>query len=184
MGKLRLDINSTSVLEVYSIVDIVFNGVKLAASKQLSATVESLEYNADILTLGNNVLKIALLNPQAHDANSDGDFSAAEDQLLIAVVSNLSYATDGVNFTTLLPQAATSYTVPSGPVAGNVLILTESVSTFTSFGLDYALTFNNDGIVHTQYCSGIRGKILENGNFQNLVNGKTFDPDGNEVGSP
>ena len=62
MGKLRLDINSTDVLEVYGIVDIVFNGTNLASSKQLSATVESLEYDVDILTSSDNVLKIALLS--------------------------------------------------------------------------------------------------------------------------
>jgi hypothetical protein len=96
----------------------------------------------------------------------------------------LSYSTDDTNYITLLPQAATSYTVPSGPLAGNVLILTESVTQFSSYSADYAITFNSDGIVNTNYCSGLKGKILENGNFQDLVNGKTYDPDGNEVGAP
>lgn len=181
MGKLRLDINSTDVLGVYGIVDIVFNGATLAASKQLSATVESLEYTVDILTSGNNVLKINLLNDQAHDANGDGYFSDEEDQTLQAVVSGLSYAVDGVNFTTLLPQAATSYTVPDGTNAGLVLILTESVTTFVSFGVDYVITFNSDGIITSDQISGLKGKILENGNFRDLVKGKTYDSDGNEI---
>lgn len=181
MGKLRLDINSTDVLGTYGIVDIVFNGINLATSKQLSATVESLEYDADILTSGNNVLKIALLNDQAYDANGDGDFNDPADQTLKAVVSSLGYAVDGVNFTTLLPQTATSYTVPSGLYAGNVVPLTESVPAFNSFGPNYTLTFNSDGIVNTEYCSGLLGKVLPNGNFQDLVNGVTYDPDGNPV---
>lgn len=181
MGKLRLDINSTDVLGVYGIVNIVFNGTNLAVSKQLSATVESLEYDADIFTSSDNVLKIALLNDQAHDANNDGDFLEEGDQTLRAVVSSLSYSTDNVNFTTLLPQAATSYTVPSGTSAGNVITLTENVTSFTSFGIDHALTFNSAGIVHTEYCSGTTGKILPNGNYQNLVNGNTYDSDGNIV---
>ena len=101
-----------------------------------------------------------------------------------AVVSALSYSINDTTYTTLLPQAATSYTVPSGQYAGNVLILTENVSQFVSYDTDYAITFNSDGIVNTNYCSGLRGKILENGNFQDLVNGKTYDPDGNEVGAP
>ena len=62
MAKLRLSINSTDVLGVYCIVDIVFNGTTLASAKQLSATVENLEYNADVLTSSNNILKINLLN--------------------------------------------------------------------------------------------------------------------------
>lgn len=181
MGKLRLDINSTDVLGTYGIVDIVFNGATLAASKQLSATVESLEYNAEILNPSNNVLKIAVLNDQAHDANNDNDFTGTEDKTMQAILSSLSYAVDNVNFTTLLPQAATSYTVPTGPYAGNVFPLTESVNTFTSFGADYAITFNSDGIVNTECCSGLKAKILPNGNLQDLVDGKTYDPDGNIV---
>ena len=181
MGKLRLDINSIDVLGVYGIVDIVFNGTTLAATKQLSATVESLEYDVDILTSSNNVLKISLLNDQAHDADGDGDYTGAEDQTLKAVISSLSYAVDGISFTTLLPQTATSYTVPTGPNAGNVITLTESVTTFESFGLDYAITFNSDGIVNTENCSGLKGKILPNGNYQDLIGGKTYDINGNEV---
>ena len=184
MSKLRLDINSTDVRDVYGIVDIVFNGTTLVSAKQLSATIESLEYSADILTSSNNVLKINLLNSQAHDVNGDGDYTDAEDQTLQAIVSSLSYAVDGVSFTTLLPQSATSYTVPTGPNAGNVIALTESVTTFASFGLDYAITFNSDGIVNTEYCSGLKGKILPNGNYQDLTNGKIYDIDGNEVGAP
>ena len=184
MSKLRLDINSTTVFGVYGIVNIIFNGTTLASTKQLSATVESLEYDVDILTPGNNVLKIALLNDQAEDVNNDGDFNDPVDKTMQAIVRSLSYAVDNVNFTTLLPQAATSYTVPSGPYAGNILILTESVTTFVSYGSDYAITFNSDGIVNTEYCSGLKGKILPNGNFQDLVNGQTYDPDGNEVSAP
>lgn len=181
MGKLRLNINSTGVAGTYGIVDIVFNDTNLAVSKQLSATVESLEYDADILTSGNNVLKINLLNDEAIDANNDGDFNGEGDQTLQALVSGLSYAVDGVNFTTLLPQNATSYTVPSGPYAGTEISLTENVTTFISYGLNYAITFNSDGIVNTEYCSGLQGKILPNGNYQDLVNGKTYDINGNEV---
>ena len=184
MAKLRLSINSTDVLGVYGIVDVVFNGATLVASKQLSATVESLEYNIAGIDNTSKTLKISLLNAQAHDANNDGDYNDAGDQTMQTIVSALSYSTDDTNYITLLPQAATSYTVPSGPLAGNVLILTESVTQFSSYSADYAITFNSDGIVNTNYCSGLKGKILENGNFQDLVNGKTYDPDGNEVGAP
>ena len=128
--------------------------------------------------------KISLLNDQAHDANNDGDYLDAGDQTMRAIVSALSYSIDDTTYTTLLPQAATSYTVPSGLHAGNVIILTESVTEFDSYDADYAITFNSDGIVNTNYCSGLKGKILENGNFRDLVNGKTYDADGNEVGAP
>ena len=184
MAKLRLSINSTDVLGVYGIVDIVFNGTTLVSSKQLSATVESLEYTIAGIDNTSNTLKISLLNDQAYDANNDGDYLDASDQTMQAVVSALSYSINDTTYTTLLPQAATSYTVPSGLYAGNILVLTENVSQFVSYGADYAITFNSDGIVNTNYCSGLRGKILENGNFQDLVNGKTYDPDGNEVGAP
>jgi hypothetical protein len=181
MSKLRLDINSTSVLGVYGIVDIVFNGTNLASSKQLSATVESLEYDVDILTSSDNVLKIALLNDQAHDANGDGDYTDEDDQVLKASVTGLSYSIDGVSFTTLLPQLATSYTVPSGPYVGNVIILTDSVTEFVSYDTEHELVFNSDGIVTNDYFIGIKGKILENGNYQDLVEGKIYDINGNEV---
>jgi len=184
MAKLRLSINSTDVLGVYGIVNVVFNGTTLAPSKQLSATVESLEYTIAGIDNTSNTLKISLLNDQAHDVDLNGIFTDPGDQTMQAVVSALSYSIDDTTYTTLLPQAATSYTVPSGLYSGNVVTLTESVTQFTSYGVDYALTFNSEGIVNTEYCSGLRGKVLPNGNFQDLVNGKTYDPDGNEVGAP
>jgi hypothetical protein len=184
MAKLRLSINSTDVLGTYGIVDIVFNGTTLISAKQLSATVENLEYNVDILTSSDNTLNISLLNDQAHDANSDGDFNDAEDQVLRVQVSNLAYSSDNTNYITLLPQAATSYTIPSGSYAGNVITLTESVTQFSSYGADHILTFNSDGIVNSEFISGLKGKILENGNFLDLTSGKTYDADGNEVGTP
>jgi hypothetical protein len=181
MAKLRLSINSTDVLGVYGIVNIVFNGATLASAKQLSATVENLEYNIAGIDNTSNTLKISLLNDQAHDANSDGDFLDAGDQIMQAVVSALSYSINDTTYTTLLPQNATSYTVPNGTNAGMILILTENVTQFNSYGADHAITFNSDGIVNTNYCSGLKGKILENGNFQDLVDGKTYDADGNVV---
>lgn len=181
MGKLRLDINSTAVLGTYGIVDIIFNGTNLAASKQLSATVESLEYDVDILPSSNNVLKIALLNDQAYDANGDGDYTGPEDQTLQAVVSSLSYAIDNVNFTTLLPQIATSFTATTGLYAGNTVPLTENVSTFKSYSPSAEIRFNNDGIVNTEYISGLLGKVFPNGNFQDLTTGVTYGPDGNPI---
>jgi hypothetical protein len=184
MGKLRFDINSTKVFETYGIVDIVFNGTNLASSKQLSTTVESLEYDADILTSSNNVLKIALLNDRAEDINGDGDYNDTVDKTMQVIVSALSYSIDNTNYITLLPQAATSYTVPSGPYAGNVLVLTESISQFISYGADHVLAFNSDGLVNSGFISGLKGKILENGNFLDLTSGKTYDINGNEVGAP
>ena len=179
MAKLRLSINSTSVLGVYGIVDIVFNGTTLVSAKQLSETVENLEYDIASIDNTSNTLKISLLNDQAHDSNSDGDFNDAEDQVLRAQVSNLTYSSDGSNYITLLPQAATSHTI-----AGTVVIMTENILQFGSYGLDNELIFNNDGIVYNDYCTGVMGKVLENGNYLNLINGKTYGPDGNEVIAP
>jgi hypothetical protein len=181
MGKLRLDINSVDVQGIYSVVDLVFNDTTLVSSKQLSASTESLEYDVEILTDSNNVLKVALLNDKAYDENSDGDFSDASDQTLQARVTTLSYSANGVDFTTLLPQAEVSYTVPSGTNIGLTIPITENVSNFTSFGLDYTLEFNSDGIVNSDYISGVKGKLLENGNFHSFVDGNTYDNDGNVV---
>ena len=181
MGKLRLSIKSTDVLGVYGIVDLVFNGNTIESNRQLTADPVALEYDVDILTDAVNSLKVSLLNDQAHDANQDGDFSDPEDQIMIALVTALSYSIDGVNFTTLLPQVSTSYTVPTGLYAGNVLTLTESVTSFNSYGVDYAITFNSDGIINSAQISGVKGKILPNGNFQDFVTGKTYDPNGNEI---
>jgi hypothetical protein len=184
MAKLRLSIKSTAVLGVYGIVDVVFNGTTLASSKQLSATVENLEYNIAGIDNTSNTLKISLLNDQAHDANSDGDFADDGDQMMQAVVSALSYSIDDTTYTTLLPQAATSYTVPSGPYVGTVIPLTESVTEFASYGTAYELVFNSNGIITNDYCSGVKGKVLEGGNFQDFVQGKTFDINGNEISAP
>jgi hypothetical protein len=170
MGKLRLSIKSTDVLGTYGIVDLIFNGVTIESNKQLTADSVALEYDVDILTDTVNSLKVNLLNAQAH-----------EDQFLSASMTAFSYSIDGANFTTLLPQVATSFTVPDGLYAGDVLILTESVTSFNSYGVDYTITFNSDGIVNSQYISGLKGKILPDIGFQDLVDGKTYDPDGNVV---
>jgi hypothetical protein len=181
MSKLRLTLNSTNVLGVYGIVDLIFNGVTIESNKQLTADPVALEYDVDILTDAVNSLKVNLLNDQAHDANQDGDFLGAEDQVLTASMTALSYSIDRTNFTTLLPQVATSYTVLDGIYAGNIITLTESVTSFNSYGVDYTITFNSDGIVNSQYISGLKGKILPDIGFQDLVDGKTYDPDGNVV---
>lgn len=177
MGKLRLDINSTESRENYSVVDLIFNGVTLAPLKQLSATVESLEYDVEILTTSNNVLKVALLNPQAYDADGDDDYNntAAGDQTMQAIISALSYSADGINFTTLLPQAAVTYTIPGGDKAGEVRILTAANSSFTSYDSDYQLEFDKYGIVSNGYISGVRNRQLENGNFLNVISGSLND---------
>lgn len=177
MGKLKLDISSTEVLGVYGIVDLIFNGAVLAPLKQLSATVESLEYDVEILTTSNNILKVALLNSQAHDADGDGNFDnpAAGDQVLSAIVSALSYSADGVNFTTLLPQAEVTYTVPGGDNAGDVWTLTYGNENFTSFGPNYQLEFDKYGIVTNEYIQGVRVKQLEDGTFQIVANGVIKD---------
>jgi hypothetical protein len=184
MGKLRLDINSTKLPDgTYGQVDIKFNGSIIESNRQLSNTVETLTYDVTIDNTS-NTLGIALLNAQALDFNTDGIYLDEENETTKIQVSSLEYSIDDTNYITLLPQAATSYTIPSGPWSGNVITLTESVTQFTSYGVDYVLTFNSDGIVNTDYCSGLRGKVLPNGNFQDLVNGKTYDADGNEVGAP
>ena len=189
MAKLRLSIKSTTVLDVYGIVDVIFNGATLVASKQLSATVENLEYNIAGIDGTSNTLKISLLNHKAIDANGDNNYTGPDDILLIAQLSSLQYSIDDINYVTLLPQVETSYTIPSGPHANEVLILTENVTEFKSFGLDSDLIFNSDGIVYasTPYAPntiGVKIKVLENGNVQDFVNGKTYDPDGNELGAP
>ena len=183
MGKLRLDISSTESRGNYGIVDLIFNGVTIAPLKQLSATVESLEYDVDILTAANNILKVAVLNPQAYDANGDGDYTniQAGDQVLQAVVSALSYSADGVNFTTLLPQVEITRTIPSGPKAGTVYILTYGNSSFISYGPDYFIEFNSDGIVTNEYIRGVRVKVLEDGNFLVVQSGDIFDLEANKV---
>jgi len=185
MGKLRLDINSTYVEHSnkghYGIVDIIFNGTTLASAKQLSATVESLEYDVGIDNTS-NTLKIALLNDVGHDTNNNGNYTDEGDEVLKAIVSSLSYSTDSIDYITLIPQVATNYNVPSGPYAGNIYVLTESRSVFTSWLPSCELIFNSYGMVSNSYwVEGVKGKVLENGNYLDLTNGKTYDINGNEV---
>jgi hypothetical protein len=145
----------------------------------MSATVESLEYDVSIDNTS-NILKIALLNDVGDDINNDGDFND-EGETLKVIVSSLSYSTDNINFTSLIPQVETTYTVPSGLYAGNVVTLTNAVNTFVSYDANWAITFNSDGIVQNEYCEGVRYKVLPNGSIQDLINGITYDSDGNIV---
>ena len=184
MAKLRLNIKSTAVLDVYGIVDVDFNGTTLASSKQLSATVENLEYNIAGIDNTSNTLKISLLNAQAHDANNDGDYLDAGDQTMQAIVSALSYSVDDTTYIALLPQAASNYTIPSGANAGQIIPLNESVLQLTSYGLNYEIWFNADGFMYNEYFPWAKIKVLTNGNVYENVSGKTYDPEGNEIGAP
>ena len=184
MGKLRLDINSTKLPDgTYGQVDIKFNGSIIESNRQLSNTVETLTYDVTIDNTS-NTLGIALLNAQAYDFNNDGFYKDEENETTKIQVSSLEYSIDNTNYITLIPHAATSYTIPGGIYAGNVVTLTESVTQFTSYGVDYALTFNSDGIVHSAFISGLQFKLLENGNLHNLESGKIYDPNGIEVSTP
>lgn len=169
MGKLRLDISSSMVQDNYGVVDLIFNGVTLALLKQLSATVESLEYDVEILTTSNNVLKVALLNANAYDADGDGDYNnpAAGDQVLSAIVSALSYSADGVNFTTVLPYAGVDYTIPGGDRAGDTVNLVFHIPNVISYSDDFPIEFNSNGLVVSKYYhpNAVRAEQLENGNF-------------------
>jgi hypothetical protein len=183
MGKLRLDINSTESRGDYSIVDLIFNGVTLAPLKQLSATVESLEYDVEILTSANNVLRVALLNPQAYDADGDGNYENPEagDQVLQTVVSALSYSADGVNFTTLLPQEEVTHTISSGIKEGKVILLTSANEKFVSYEPNAQLEFDKYGIVTNQYIRGGRARLLEDGNYLEIQTGDIYTPEGLKI---
>lgn len=172
MGKIRLDIKSTTCLGTLGIVDIVLNNTKLAAYKELTSNVQSLEYDADILTASDNVLKIALLNDQAHDANLDGDYSDAEDEVVKIIVSAISISTDNVNFTSILPQNELSHTVPSGIHAGETEIFRSSITQFISFGPDYQLKFDTQGLLNSDYLQGF---------YFRLIDGVYYDANGNVV---
>lgn len=181
MGKIRLALKSTKVPDgVYGQVDIKFNGVTKETARQLSGTIETLTYDVEIDGTSNTV-GIALLNPQAHDYNNDGLYTDEDNETTAVQVSSLEYSIDGTTYTTLIPQTTTNYTVPSGPYAGNVISLTDSVTQFNSYGPEYELVFNSDGIVTNAYCSGVKGKVFENGNYQDLISGKTYDINGNEL---
>jgi hypothetical protein len=172
MAKLRLSIKSTAVLDVYGIVDVVFNGTTLVSAQQLSATVENLEYNADILPSAENTLTISLVNDQAIDTNADGDFNDASDQTMRAIVSELSYSLDNVNYTTLLPQTEENHTIPSGTHAGESVILRPNITEFIIYGADYAVKFDSLGLLNTTYLQGY---------FFKLVDGIYYDANGNVV---
>ena len=184
MGKLRLSLNSTKISTgTYGQVDIKFNGSIIESNRQLSNTVETLTYDVTIDNTS-NTLGIAVLNPQARDFNNDGFYKDEDNETTRIQVSSLEYSIDNTNYITLLPQAAASYTVPSGLYAGNIAFITESVTQFNAYDADGAITFNSDGIVNSEFISGVKFKIFENGTVQDLINGKTYDADGNEVGAP
>jgi hypothetical protein len=170
MAKLRLSINSTDVLGVYGIVDIVFNDTTLVSAKQLSATVESLEYNIAGIDNTSNTLKISLLNDQAHDENNDGDYGDASDKLLVAIVSALSYSIDDINYISLLPQTQVTHTIPSGDQAGAIIDLRSNISQFTSFGTEWELKFNNDGLENNEYFTGYNVKIVDSDYYDSTGN--------------
>ncbi len=111
-----------------------------------------------------------MLNDQAHDENNDGDYSDANDKLLVAIVSALSYSIDDINYTSLLPQTQVTHTIPSGDQAGAIIDLRSNISQFVSWGSNCELKFNDDGLENNEYFTGYNVKIVDSDYYDSTGN--------------
>ena len=187
MAKLKLQLDSSSVLGVYGIVDVSFNGTKVGNNVQLGADTSTLEYDVEsISTSSENTVKIDLLNDQAHDSNNDGDFGDADDEVLLVTLTNVEYSLDNSTYVAVLPQAQSTFTIPSGTNSGMVIELKKAISEFKIFGKDQLIKFStSDGLsistdptVLTQPYNPV-AKVV--GSTIQAIDGNTYDFDGNIV---
>jgi len=146
MGKLRLCIESTSVLGVSSIVDLKFNDTVLADNLQVSNNPVNLEYTVD-LTQSEYNLTVDLLNPQAFDSNNDGNFLGDNDQTMKTIITRIEIL-KSENYKIILPQQGVIHTVPEGYVeTGLEIPLIPEILEFVSFGENYSIKFNDEKIL-------------------------------------
>ena len=85
MAKLRLQLQSTSCLDTYGIVDIYLNEQLLEEGLELSGDVSTHEY--DVTFADNNTLQVKLINSQAYDSDGSGHYDDNEaDEILKVIV--------------------------------------------------------------------------------------------------
>lgn len=187
MAKIKLQVNSSAVRDVYGRVDISFNGVKVGDNVQLSASTSTLVYNvASISTSAENTIKIDLLNDQAWDSNNDGDYSDAGDETMRVTVTSAEYSLDDSTYVAVLPQAQSTFTIPSGTNSGMVVELKKAIDEFKIYGKDQSIKFTtNDGLSAfndpenlTQSYNPV-AKVV--GSTIQAIDGNTYDFDGNIV---
>jgi hypothetical protein len=146
MSNFKLHIKSTSVDEIYGIVDLLLNDVVLVSNLQLSGDVTELEYEVD--TAESYTLTVDLLNDRARDNNNDGSYVSEGDETMQAIVTRIEIADSEGNYSTILPQEEVIYIVPEGYVeSGQEIELVSGVSKFRSFGLGYSIEFSREKIL-------------------------------------
>ena len=105
----------------------------------------------------------------------------------VAIVSGMEYAANGTNYKTYITQSASTYTIPSGPNTGLVMILTTNFTQWNIYESGFALEFDSVGIITS---TGTTIEATPGGlwrlvgpNFYSLADSNTYDIDGNIVGS-
>lgn len=141
MAKLRLQLQSTSVLGTYGVVDIYLNDQLLEEDLQLSGDVSTHEY--DVTFVDNNTLQVKLMNDQAYDADGSGSFDDnEEDQVLSVLLHKVERSDDGSTYETILPLEEVLLTVEGK----EPFILESSVGSFTIWGKNQSVNFDSDGL--------------------------------------
>ena len=140
MGVLTFQLSSSLVEDAYSNIDIIFNGSTLASNVPLTADSQTFTYNVDIPTGSDNTVGINVLNPLGSGAFDDGRWS----EVRIANLSAFSYSLDSTTFIQLLPQTETTWTLTSGPGAGNIFPLQSTISYMICYLPGFEFEFNTD----------------------------------------
>ena len=142
MAKLRLQLQSTSVLETYGIVDIYLNDQLLEEDLQLSGDVSTHEY--DVTFADNNTLQVKLINSQAYDSDGSGHYDDNEaDEILKVIVKKVERSADGVSYETILPIAGEEFTVEGQE---GIFVLKTIVEEFNVFGSNQMIKFDSSGL--------------------------------------
>lgn len=166
MAKLSLELVSTDVLGVHSIVNIILNDVLLEENLQLSAN--SQQYEFDFVSLAENTLTLSLLNAQATDLDGDGEFLNVGESMQ-AKISHMEILDDTGSQKTLVPQQSTTFIVPEGYAeSGREIVLVPEVLDFVSLGDDYSIKFNNEKIL------ALSGSTIE---YYKIVDDKLYTLD-------
>lgn len=163
MAKLRLQLQSTSVLGTYGVVDIYLNDQLLEEDLQLSGDVSTHEY--DVTFTDNNTLQVKLINSQAYDANGSGQYDDDEaDERMAVTVKKVERSDDGSTYETMLPLEGSEHIVEGK----QPFMLNSGIDEFTIWGTDQSIKFDSSGLMphhdnnlHPLYTKGtLVGDIL------------------------
>ena len=143
MAKLRLKLKTTVVNSVAGIVDLKFNGSILRTGVELATTDTTLEYDVTLSTT--NTLEVDLINAQSGTYDSAlGTWPNGT----VVTIDEVAHSSDGTTYSSVIPQAKTSFTTVPGPTSDAEVTLRPQLTSAHLYGRGYLIEFDSNGLLN------------------------------------